>query len=879
MHQHFIENPDQIGIFSARCALRSYLIWMNSYRFDSIRDSSHLDLSLVFGAVTSWFNGTYSFKGGPEPSIKHTAHSSVKHAIDILSDIDNSQLNVKLSCAYSVYYSILSSDDEVLTRANERYFGAKSRFRKFTEKSISKKNTAQKKADLDGKVNQAKISLNNVIKERADRARETLEMLFSSIRQQDESLYKVMIFCVRKDLELLEYESDIYEIPLFYEESNSAIKEYIDTAIHFIREHLGDNFSELYSALIEGRERALSLKDNAYSVIQYLSKCMENSGRGESISGIHLDLKYIFGIEDTSHTGYRPSKRISSESVASEDHLNREPLARSLMSWISEKSNSTNINVGLFGDWGSGKSTFIKLLSNMDISTSSTHILWGEFNAWRYEHCDNIQSGVTQETVVALKSQLGWGGRFVLTTKYAFSRNPNQILGIALALVVSLSSYIYGVNLDSLEGFTSAAIVAGVPVQLFIFWFLYQKAQGLLSHPLADKLNTYLRLPDFGRHLGTIPVMREQVALLASIRLKMPSVIRTDKPWWNITSRYRKIEKVQRLVFVVDDLDRCSPEGVVKTLEAIRLVMELDNVIVIVAVDQRVVLASLAKHYEDLEKHHLLDAHEIARDYLAKVIHIPIVLEQPSETDISGYISNNLWGAHSDSIDRHDEPRRAISNGKINSEIAATHYSASEHEQVVGAAIEKNPSVELESPSDQNRNVDELESLNVRQKPVIGLSDNQKEIFIALISQFRLRNPRQLKRLDNCYNLLRLRYRDEDEGEKYFRLYMLVWLEYLHEQPSIIRSHFLKDWEHGEDFSLSTAERSTSSDACKGDHSLLDQCFDLWRVISVAIPGDSMLRVYREVRCFILPAVNYYAAEDRPSLQNSNTLTTRSTMQ
>lgn len=798
--------------------------------------------------------------------------------IDILSDMESSKIDVKLNCAYSIYYSLLSSDNEALSDANEKYFSAISIFREFTEKSTKKKNSSLKRVDIESKVDQAKLYLDYVIKERANRTRDTLEISLSSASQYDK-FYGLMTSCAWKDLELLEYEDDIYDLPLFHEYSGSSLRGYVEGALDYIQENLGEEVSGIYSAILDGGKKAELLRKNAPSVIEFLGECIRIGENGGDVSKISLGLKNNDREDDAREAGYRPSNKISGENVASEDHLNREPLARSLMSWISEKSNSTNINVGLFGDWGAGKSTFIKLLSNIDISTSSTHILWGEFNAWRYEHCDNIQSGVTQETVVALKSQLGWGGRFLLTTKYAFSRNPNQILGIALALVVSLSSYIYGLNLDSSEGFASAAIVAGVPVQLFIFWFLYQKTQGLLSHPLADKLNTYLRLPDFGRHLGTIPVMREQVALLASIRLKMPSVIRTDKPWWNITSRYRRIEKVQRLVFVVDDLDRCSPEGVVKTLEAIRLVMELDNVIVIVAVDQRVVLASLAKHYEDLEKHHLLDAHEIARDYLAKVIHVPIVLEQPSETDISGYISNNLWGAHNESLDRPDEPKRAISSGKISSEITATHHSASEHEQVVRAAIEKNPSVELESPSDQLRDADEVDSLNVKQKPVIGLSDNQKEIFIALITQFRLRNPRQLKRLDNCYNLLRLRYRDEDEGEKYFRLYMLVWLEYLHEQPSIIRSHFLKDWEHGEDFSLSTAERSTSSDAYRGDHSVLDQCFDLWRVISVAIPGDSMLRVYREVRCFILPAVNYYAAEDRPPLQNSNTLNTRSTMQ
>jgi GTPase SAR1 family protein len=427
----------------------------------------------------------------------------------------------------------------------------------------------------------------------------------------------------------------------------------------------GDSIASIYSCIVQGEEAAKNVFNNADQLYEYCESIWELSESGIFDSGDHQNsLSFFeFNNNDTDHKEsteevsdhkveltrkYIAGHKFSAETVSTDDYLNRQPLSDAIMNWLTEKENTSNINLALFGEWGVGKSTFLKMLINRDSENKASqknktsdgvHLIWGEFNAWRYEHSDNIQAGITQEAVKALKSQLGWLGRLWLTTHYAFKSYPLQLVLLIAAVLATLMAGYFGIT-ETPDDFTSAAIAVGMPAQLFIFWFLYQKAQGIFSHPLADKLNTYLRLPSFGEHLGSIPVMRDQVALLTQLRFKIPSLIATGNRWWG---KYRKSGKNQRLIFIVDDLDRCSPEGVVKTLEAIRLVMELDNVVVIVAIDQRVALASLAKHYEPLEKHHLLDAHDIARDYLAKVIHIPIVLEQPSENDIDHYLTNNLW--------------------------------------------------------------------------------------------------------------------------------------------------------------------------------------------------------------------------------------------
>src|SRR5690606_10825630 len=65
--------------------------------------------------------------------------------------------------------------------------------------------------------------------------------------------------------------------------------------------------------------------------------------------------------------------------------------------------------IGLFGDWGAGKSSLVNHLKQdvLDLRRAEpvkdrgrTYI--AEFNAWRYEHTDNITAGLAQEVVAGL---------------------------------------------------------------------------------------------------------------------------------------------------------------------------------------------------------------------------------------------------------------------------------------------------------------------------------------------------------------------------------------------------------------------------------------------------------------------------------------------
>ena len=89
---------------------------------------------------------------------------------------------------------------------------------------------------------------------------------------------------------------------------------------------------------------------------------------------------------------------------------------------------------------------------------------------------------------------------------------------------------------------------------------------------------------------------------------------------------------LQRVVLYIDDLDRCRPERVVETLEAVHLLLALPLFIVVVGVDARWLLRSIQHHHSSLFG--ALDAGgsdsrqqaEVTLDYLDKIFQIPYAL-------------------------------------------------------------------------------------------------------------------------------------------------------------------------------------------------------------------------------------------------------------
>jgi len=66
----------------------------------------------------------------------------------------------------------------------------------------------------------------------------------------------------------------------------------------------------------------------------------------------------------------------------------------------------------------------------------------------------------------------------------------------------------------------------------------------------------------------------------------------------------------------------------------------------------------------------------------------------------------------------------------------------------------------------------------------------------------------------------------------------------LHKQPSSLRRQFLTAWEQGREFSIDSVD----------DNDAYIEAKNHWNAIAASLPQDIQQTIYREVRCFILPA-------------------------
>ena len=125
----------------------------------------------------------------------------------------------------------------------------------------------------------------------------------------------------------------------------------------------------------------------------------------------------------------------------------------------------------------------------------------------------------------------------------------------------------------------------------------------------ADVVGTVL-----GR-LSSVTEYRKQLSLVARTRDRFDDVNHA------VTETAPADRK--RFVIVIDDLDRCAPENVVKVLEAVHLLFNYEMFVVVLAVDTRWLAQSLQIRY-----HQLLGETDNAGpyDYLEKIIQIPVHL-------------------------------------------------------------------------------------------------------------------------------------------------------------------------------------------------------------------------------------------------------------
>ncbi|MCK5174922.1 MAG: hypothetical protein KAR47_16120, partial [Planctomycetes bacterium] len=447
--------------------------------------------------------------------------------------------------------------------------------------------------------------------------------------------------------------------------------------------------------------------------------------------------------------------------------------------------------MALLGDWGQGKSTVMGLLQTELEKKHKGKFEFATYNAWEYEKTENVSAGIAQEVVKGLIGKIGGWQKISLRRKFAWREYNEKLRGLLittlLALNIAVILWDIALLFDDISSWCNAVAAVfglsaiGLPV------FSFKDLKKIFEHPLSTQLQTYLKLPDYGEHLGLIPVLKRHIKILCDFQL--------DK---------------KKLVVFVDDLDRCNVDHIAKVLDAIRLVMTIPNVIVMIGIDHRIAFKAIQKHYKELaDGDDRRGVAEIARDYLGKIIQLPLQLRAASHEELEEYVFEKLFDKKNIVDDTKLKEKAEVGlteHGKQKAEVKlkldiktvreAVLNNRGGHEQTSDQGVmtiwnslgKETKRKYLESINGGNSVAAEVEVTEKDMKEAIKDKKSEQKAFYELAGTFEFSNPRQLLRLHNSFRFLKGFGRGTGKGyETLDMLKMLFWQEFLHNWPKNVR--------------------------------------------------------------------------------------------
>lgn len=272
------------------------------------------------------------------------------------------------------------------------------------------------------------------------------------------------------------------------------------------------------------------------------------------------------------------------------------------------------VTIGVFGDWGSGKSSILKIVydelkgKNEDDLKDDTLVLY--FNGWVFEGYDDAKAALLESIVEKFKEHKLLKEKIKeMPAKLLKSVKWMRVLGLGFKKVVLP---------------TAAAYLTG---GLSLIPFLLQEFSQFDAKYLAEKLSGD-KAEDFLKDIIKKNDV-EETMLIREFRNDFKAMI--DK------------SEIKKLVVIIDDLDRCTQDRIIENLEAIKLFLNVEKTAFVIGADPRIVRHAIEYRYktDGIENANDPDSRNkrIVSDYLEKLIQVPYNLPKLSDREVETYMT------------------------------------------------------------------------------------------------------------------------------------------------------------------------------------------------------------------------------------------------
>lgn len=180
----------------------------------------------------------------------------------------------------------------------------------------------------------------------------------------------------------------------------------------------------------------------------------------------------------------------------------------------------------------------------------------------------------------------------------------------------------------SLEQLTAEQVKKRAPLEHAIERHRQRAGAVGRSTSLHELIRSRVENGDYEAHLGLVHQVQCDLLELTEALMPIGGVDRALFPRGN-----------PRLILIIDDLDRCPPEEVVKVLEAAQLLVKTRLFVVVLAMDVRYVTKALEQKYKGIL---VTDGDPSGLDYIEKIVQIPYRVRPISREAMDGYLRSQM---------------------------------------------------------------------------------------------------------------------------------------------------------------------------------------------------------------------------------------------
>lgn len=521
------------------------------------------------------------------------------------------------------------------------------------------------------------------------------------------------------------------------------------------------------------------------------------------------------------------------DSAAEKDLLGFEDYADALVQIIRRPETRPPLVIGVYGPWGSGKSTFMGLVKNkLDQLGQTAAIKRGRFaafadrfsgwfrrskrelrvttvnyDAWAYADAQKLWGGLVDKIAKELDAELTARDRVA----YLINSQWRRVMAAVILGLIPIAFFVLGQFGHNLPKWLGALLSPdqqkpwlNLPGWITAAgWAVY--AYLLQKRPLTDAVASLAARFDSAPMAGLVSRIQDEFKTALQTKIdpekkpKTMDALRTD-------IRQRVQQNELKIVVFIDELDRCPLEKIVEILEAIKLFLAEDIFIVLLGVDTRVAAEAIRLHYKDVHNPNL------PREYLEKIVQLPLHVPTAARTHIEVYLKSfmtlpddAITGPSGETAQpsgteqfRRESQRGEVQPGAIVEVKPSTTEAASRinHVEATGVRLTSNQKSSHQSTPDKASSSAPAPALYdvtalSRSATLPQLPDTSTELITmtAIATEFLDSNPRRVKRLLNTYRYIKIltaRLPGSRVQTATWQRTMLYWLAFTMKWPAFM---------------------------------------------------------------------------------------------